>query len=125
MDFRTAGVKSFVEALPGAPMHTAPDSHIGAYKSFQRQGIKVWCSLCNSTRAIAKVMSIEQLERAANYAVILECAHSRTITLAVQRSASNKRALAETEAKRLAFEEKQDAKESAEIRDAMECDGLL
>ena len=73
----------------GAPepvgIKSAPDSARGATKMLSG-GKRFYCLECKTLQAVVKVGNdIKQMPASVSYNCILQCGHSRTVTIAVKR----------------------------------------
>jgi hypothetical protein len=99
---------NFVPAPVGHEHHTSPESKRGLVESCNRRKIKIWCSTCQTLRAISECIDIlKELDEEVVYLVRLaECDHQRIFEQAVNRTPSGKKKLQEEKARAAAAKKK-------------------
>ena len=79
--------KNASKQASGLSRHTAPDSRRGILSQWQRLRAKFYCTFCQTMQTVQSVAGITQAPEHATYTgCILECGHSRDISVSVQRT---------------------------------------
>jgi len=99
----------FAPAPVGHESHTACETRRGFVLSCTRKKIRVLCPVCEELRAIAKCTRIlAEREESVIYRVGLEiCGHERTMEVAVSRTPSGRKKLAEEKERAKEFADRQ------------------
>jgi len=94
-----------ISVNPDTACHTVPDSCVGALSSFNRSRFRAFCAKCGELRAAANVTDIAQHEPRADYSVILECTHTRMVSVAVTRTEAGREKLSRAKDREREFRE--------------------